>query len=85
MRRKERKRANPNEQNKMRTDYRSSWAKLIWKVYGKNPLKCPVCGCKMKVKEIVTEDVENELKRLNIEVWVYKEDEEICKVFKRGP
>jgi len=85
LRRKERKRANPNEQNKMRTDYRSSWAKLIWKVYGKNPLKCPSCGCKMKVKEIVTENVDEELQRLNIAVWIYKEDEEVYKYYKRGP
>jgi hypothetical protein len=39
----------------------------------------------MKVKQIVTENVDNELKRLNIKIWFYKEYNEICKVFKSGP
>jgi len=85
MRRKQEKLSNPNDTFKNRKEYRSSWAKLIWKVYGKDPLKCPFCGCEMKVKEIVTENVDNELKRLNIKTWFYKEDDEICKIFKNGP
>ena len=85
MRRKEEKKANPKEENKKRTDYRSSWAKLIWKVYGKSPLECPVCGSKMKVTEIVTDNIENALKRLNIRVWHYKDDDGVHKINKRDP
>jgi len=82
MRRKEQKKANPDSTNKNRTDYRSSWAKLIWEVYGGDPLECPVCGCEMKIKEIVTENVESALRRLNIKVWYYKEGNEVKEIHK---
>jgi len=82
MRRKEEKKTNPVSTNKNRTDYRSSWAKLIWKVYGGDPLACPVCGSKMKIKEIVTKNVECSLRRLNIKIWYYKEGDSVKEIHK---
>ena len=82
LRRKENKKSNPNETGKNRKDYRKSWAKLIWKVYGADPLECPVCGSDMKITDIVTTDIENKLKRLNIREWYYKTGDEVHKIVK---
>ena len=39
---------------------RSTWARLIKKVYGVDPLICPHCGSKMKVIAIVMDPAETE-------------------------
>jgi len=35
---------------------RASWAKLIWRVYGVDPLICPKCGKRMRIISIITHD-----------------------------
>ena len=37
---------------------RSTWAQLIKKVYGTDPLMCPKCGSEMVIKAIIIEPVE---------------------------
>ena len=39
---------------------RSTWAKLIKKVYGVDPLTCPKCGSEMKVIAIIMDPTEIE-------------------------
>ena len=39
---------------------KSTWAKLIKKVYGFDPLVCPECGSDMEIKAIIMEPVETE-------------------------
>ena len=51
-------------------------------IYGADPLECPVCGSKMKITDIVTTDIENKLKRLNIREWYYKTGDEVHKIVK---
>ena len=82
MRRKQHKKVNPNETGKDRTAYRASWAKLIWKVYGVNPLLCPLCKSVMKVTLIVTKNVDRKLKQLNINVWYYSLNDQVHKIIK---
>lgn len=35
---------------------RASWAKLIWRVYGVDPLICPKCGNRMRIISIIVHD-----------------------------
>lgn len=37
---------------------KSTWAKLIKKVYGTDPLVCPKCGSDMEIKAIIMEPEE---------------------------
>jgi len=37
---------------------RSTWARLIKKVYGTDPLTCPKCGSEMQIKAIIMEPEE---------------------------
>lgn len=85
MRRKEKKKQNPQSTHKNRVEYRSSWAKLIWKVYGGDPLKCPSCGKRMKICEIITKDVERKLLQMNIKTWYYKIGEDVCVIERNAP
>jgi len=46
---------------------KQSWAKLIFKVYQDYPLKCPECGAKLKLSELISpKDARRELRRLKI-------------------
>ena len=85
LRRKMNKKSNQTEPGKNRTDYRSSWRRLIWKVYGMDPLKCPVCGSEMKIYDVISENVEEELKKLNIKTWYYNDGEDVNIINKHGP
>ncbi|MFM7204542.1 MAG: transposase [Myxococcota bacterium] len=35
---------------------RASWARLIWRVYGVDPLICPTCGKRMRIISIILHD-----------------------------
>ena len=39
---------------------KSTWARLIKKVYGTDPLKCPRCGSEMKILAIIMDPGETE-------------------------
>ena len=79
------KKVNSKVIGKNRTDYRLGWAKLIWKVYGMDPLHCPHCGSEMEIYDIITDNVNIHLKRLNIKVWYYNNGENVNIITKRAP
>jgi len=59
--------ANTISQNIDRVAAKQSWAKLIFKVYQDDPLKCPECGAKLKLSELISpKDARRELCLLKI-------------------
>jgi len=57
--------ANNSSLNIDRIAAKQSWAKLIFKVYQDNPLKCPECGSTLKLSELVSpKDARKELRSL---------------------
>ncbi len=44
---------NNNTLNIDRLAAKQTWAQLIFKVYQDNPLKCPECGAKLKLSELI--------------------------------
>ena len=37
-----------------RSTYRRNWRRLIWKIFGADPLLCPRCGVKMRMRKVYT-------------------------------
>ncbi len=37
-----------------RSAYRRTWRRLIWKIFGADPLLCPRCGVKMWMRKVYT-------------------------------
>lgn len=58
-------------EGKMRNEFKSSWAKFIWKVYHVNPLKCPHCGGNLKIVDMVFENCKKELGIISKKKWLY--------------
>ena len=48
---------------------RNSWARLIHKIYGVDPLKCPKCGSEMKVIAFIKDEEVIEKILRHLEVW----------------
>ncbi len=41
-----------------RSAYRRTWRRLIWKIFGADPLLCPRCGMKMRLRKVYTQKSE---------------------------
>ena len=41
-----------------RSTYRRTWRRLIWKIFGADPLLCPHCGVKMRMRKVYAEKSE---------------------------
>ncbi|MBU1077904.1 MAG: transposase [Spirochaetes bacterium] len=55
----------PDSRNIPGKDWNSSWRRLIWKIYDRDPLCCTTCGTEMRIKEVYTGQVaEQEIKKL---------------------
>jgi len=58
---------NNNALNIDRLAAKQTWAQLIFKVYQDNPLKCPECGAKLKLSELISpKDARRELRSLKL-------------------